>query len=257
MWMPAKTLAKIKKLFGDMPSHPLPAQDGGQPAAGEAGDVHARQQPALRAGFCGLSSAGNGVTGLRGRADSERCAGQPARRPLRDGAGRARRWLPSLRWRRPIPKASVGFGVVALPAGPDPSAGDRGDERKILASYARERRARRSGRGGQTQRDSRRRSFSATLFPGLANVWSTALAAEGRNSPEEDLEAIRKVTLADVNRVAKQYLLNANTITATLKPVPSGAAGRREGLWRGRAVHRRADQAGRAASMGRRRRSIS
>jgi zinc protease len=48
------------------------------------------------------------------------------------------------------------------------------------------------------------------------------LAAEGRKSPDEDVEAIRKVTVADVNRVAKQYLSNANTITATLVPRPTG-----------------------------------
>ena len=65
--------------------------------------------------------------------------------------------------------------------------------------------------------------FQRNSIPGLADVWSNALAAEGRNSPEEDIDAIRKVTLADVNRVAKQYLLNAPTITATLKPVPNGA----------------------------------
>jgi zinc protease len=64
--------------------------------------------------------------------------------------------------------------------------------------------------------------FQRNSIPGLAGVWSTALAAEGRTSPEEDVDAIRKVTLADVNRVAKKYLFNANTITATLKPVPTG-----------------------------------
>ena len=55
-------------------------------------------------------------------------------------------------------------------------------------------------------------------------MWSEALTAEGRNSPDDDLEAIRKVTLADVNRVAKQYLVSSNSITATLKPSPSGEA---------------------------------
>ena len=41
-------------------------------------------------------------------------------------------------------------------------------------------------------------------------------------SPDDDVEAIRRVTLADVNRVAKQYLVSQNSITAILKPVPSG-----------------------------------
>ena len=49
--------------------------------------------------------------------------------------------------------------------------------------------------------------FQRNSIPGLANVWSNALAAEGRTSPDEDIEAIKHVTLADVNRVAKQYLV--------------------------------------------------
>ena len=64
--------------------------------------------------------------------------------------------------------------------------------------------------------------FQRNSIPDLANLWSNALAAEGRTSPEEDLDAIRKVTLADVDRVLRQYLLNANTITASLEPVSSG-----------------------------------
>jgi zinc protease len=66
--------------------------------------------------------------------------------------------------------------------------------------------------------------FGRNSIPGLASVWSDALAAKGRTSPDTDVEEIRKVTVADVNRVAKQYLLHVNTITATLKPVPSGEA---------------------------------
>jgi zinc protease len=64
--------------------------------------------------------------------------------------------------------------------------------------------------------------FQRNSIPGLAGVWSTALAAEGRTSPEQDIDAIRKVTVADVNRVAREYLLNAPVITATLIPKPTG-----------------------------------
>ena len=71
------------------------------------------------------------------------------------------------------------------------------------------------------------------------------------HSPEEDIDAIRKVTVADVNRVAKQYLLNANTITATLKPAPNGAARRRERIRRRRRSHLRAHQACDVAGLGR------
>src|SRR5262249_15546049 len=57
---------------------------------------------------------------------------------------------------------------------------------------------------------------------GLAMEWSQAVAVEGRHSPEEDVEAIRKVTAADVNRLAKQYLDLDHAITAILTPQPSG-----------------------------------
>ncbi len=66
--------------------------------------------------------------------------------------------------------------------------------------------------------------FERNSIPGLASLWSQALAAEGRESPEQDVAAIQRVTLADVNRVAKQYLVMANAVTGTLTPQPSGQA---------------------------------
>ncbi len=119
-------------------------------------------------------------------------------------------------------KASVGYGVVALPADAD-AAGAMTEMRQIIEGYA--------TKGVPADLvDAAKRSeiaqaeFERNSIPGLADVWSSALAAEGRNSPEEDVDAIRKVTLADVNRVAKQYLLNTSTISAILKPAPNGEA---------------------------------
>jgi zinc protease len=57
---------------------------------------------------------------------------------------------------------------------------------------------------------------------GLAMTWSKALALEGRQSPQELVEAIKKVTPADVNRVARQYLNLDQAIVAVLTPEPSG-----------------------------------
>jgi zinc protease len=117
------------------------------------------------------------------------------------------------------PKASVAFGLVALPAGEDAAAAIT-EMRGILAGYARQgvpedlvAAAKRGELAGA--------EFERNSIPGLASVWSTALAAEGRNSPDEDIAAIERVTLADVNRVARTYLADANSITATLQPVPS------------------------------------
>ncbi|MGH9591239.1 MAG: M16 family metallopeptidase, partial [Terracidiphilus sp.] len=117
-------------------------------------------------------------------------------------------------------KASVGYGLVALPAQAD-ATGAVDEMRQILMRYA-------ANGVPQDLVEAAKRSelaqseFQRNSIQGLADVWSNALAGEGRNSPEEDVDAIRKVTVADVNRVAKQYLLNTSTITAFLKPSPSG-----------------------------------
>ena len=119
-------------------------------------------------------------------------------------------------------KASLGFGLVAVPSEAD-ATGALTEMRGILNRYAQ------TGVPADLV-DAAKRSevaeaqFRRNSIPGLASVWSDAVAAKGRTSPDEEVDAIRKVTVADVNRVAKQYLLNANTMTATLKPVPSGEA---------------------------------
>ncbi len=59
---------------------------------------------------------------------------------------------------------------------------------------------------------------------GLAMTWSNALALEGRQSPLELVQAIQKVTPEDVNRVARQYLDPDKAIVAVLTPEPSGKA---------------------------------
>jgi len=118
------------------------------------------------------------------------------------------------------PKASVAFGLVALPAG-EKAAAAITEMRGILADYARrgvpEDLVAAAKRGELASAE-----FERNSIPGLASVWSTALAVEGRNSPDEDIAAIERVTLADVNRVARAYLADANSITATLQPVPTG-----------------------------------
>ncbi len=118
------------------------------------------------------------------------------------------------------PKASVGFAVGVLPAATEPSA-VVASMTAIVSAYAQ--------KGLPLELvDAAKRSeiasaeFQRNSIPDLAATWSQALAAEGRQSPDEDVEAIRRVTVADVNRVAKQYLVADNSITATLVPKPSG-----------------------------------
>lgn len=119
-------------------------------------------------------------------------------------------------------KASVGYSVLALPADSDPASVTQ-EMHKILLDYA--------AHGVPAELvDAAKRGevanaeFARNSIPGLAGAWSQALAGEGRNSPDELVEAMKAVTLEDVNRVAKTYLVDQNSITARLKPVPSGEA---------------------------------
>jgi zinc protease len=66
--------------------------------------------------------------------------------------------------------------------------------------------------------------YSRNSIPDLASAWSSAIADEGRTSPNDDVEAIRAVTVDDVNRVAKKWLDPTHAVTAVLVPRPSGKA---------------------------------
>jgi zinc protease len=218
---PVATLARIKQLYGDIANHPLPAHPAVNltPVKPETFTLDSNLPYVL--GFIayrmpGTDSPDYAATQIL----ADVLASQrgdiygmvPAGKALYASFGVAESY----------PKASVGFGEIALPAGAD-STGPMNEMRQIIESYAQK---------GLSQDlfDAAKRSeiasaeFQRNSIPGLASEWSEALAAEGRNSPDDDIEAIRKVTLADVNRVAKQYLVSANSITATLKPSPSGEA---------------------------------
>ncbi|MGO9012162.1 MAG: M16 family metallopeptidase [Bryobacteraceae bacterium] len=119
------------------------------------------------------------------------------------------------------PKASVGFAAAAVPAAADP-APITAEMKSILAGYA--------AKGVPAELvDAAKKGeiadaeFQRNSISDLAAVWSQALADEGRQSPDDLVEAMRKVTLADVNRVAKTYLSVETAVVATLKPSASGA----------------------------------
>jgi zinc protease len=126
------------------------------------------------------------------------------------------------------PKASAAFGAVAVPSGTDPApvAASMVD---IIDAYAR------NGVPPELVDAAKRGEIASAAFqrnsiPGLAAEWSEALAAEGRQSPDEDVEAIRRVTTADVDRVARRFLVDTNSISATLVPAASGASASSRGF---------------------------
>jgi len=121
-----------------------------------------------------------------------------------------------------LPKAGLGYAAVAFPAGAD-ATNLLQQVRAILSAQLT------NGVSAELVEAAKRRELlSAELernsIPGLAMEWSQAVAVEGRQSPEEDVEAIRRVTVADVNRVAQRNIDLAHAVTAILTPQPSGKA---------------------------------
>jgi zinc protease len=216
---PAATLAKVQQLFGGIPDHAVPARPvvSLRPTKPETFTLDSNLPYVL--GFIayrlpGTSSADYAaaqiLADVLSSKRSDLYALVPSGKALAADFGLAETY----------PLASIGFGLVALPAGSDAS-GVIKEMRGILANYAQK------GVPEDLVEAAKRSEVAAAEFernsiPGLANVWSNALAAEGRASPDDDVEAIKRVTVVDVNRVAKQYLVDQNSITATLKPVPTG-----------------------------------
>jgi zinc protease len=78
--------------------------------------------------------------------------------------------------------------------------------------------------------------FERNSISGLAARWSEALAAEGRESPEQDVEAIRSVTTRVTDGFAKKWLANSNSAVAILKPSAQGKVSAAKGFGGGEKV---------------------
>ncbi len=119
-----------------------------------------------------------------------------------------------------LPKAGLGYAAAAYPA----SANATNLLQQIRAALSQQ--ITNGLAADLVEAAKRREILSAELernsIPGLAMEWSQAVAVEGRESPEDDVAAIRRVTVADVQRVAAQYLDLDHAITAILTPQPSG-----------------------------------
>jgi zinc protease len=121
-----------------------------------------------------------------------------------------------------LPKAGYGFARAAFPHGGD-GTGLVKELKAIIERYCEQ------GFPSDLVEAAKRREvadleFQKNSVEGLASLWSQALAIEGRHSPEEDIEAIKAVVVADVNRVARTYLNNDTATIGLLTPRPAGKA---------------------------------
>ncbi|MGH2361834.1 MAG: M16 family metallopeptidase [bacterium] len=137
------------------------------------------------------------------------------------------------------PNVGVAYALATFPSGGDAKALES-EMRAILAKIAKD--------GvppdlvaAAKLHERRSAEFRKNSISGLATVWSEAVAVNGFNSPDDALARIEKVTVEDVNRVAREYLDLDHAVTAVLtphdsgKPVASGGFGGQEKITLGEA----------------------
>jgi len=118
-----------------------------------------------------------------------------------------------------LPKSGIGYAIAGFPAGGDSTNLLNHVKAILLAEIT-------NGVSAELVEAAKRREIiSAELqknsVSGLASAWSQAVAVENRNSPDDDINLLRAVTVDDVNRVAKTYLDFDHAFSAILTPTPS------------------------------------
>jgi zinc protease len=218
---PATTLAQIKKLYGDIPSRRLPDHP------------RIELQPIKPESFTLPSDLPYVITTVAFRMPGTDSPDYAATRILADVLASQRGDIYGL-----VPagkaldagfelpeayhKASMGMAYAVLPTNANSAQIDVELRRLIQESST-------TGVSAALV-DAAKRSevasaeFQRASIPGLASAWSQAVASEGRLSPQSLVDAIKKVTVADVDRVAKQYLVDRIAVVGTLQPQAFGKA---------------------------------
>jgi zinc protease len=119
-----------------------------------------------------------------------------------------------------LPKAGLGIALAGYPKGADGSA-LVSDIQQIVADDVK------NGLPADLVEAAKAHELANAAFrtnsiSDLAFDWSNAVAVEGRSSPEDDVAEMQKVTVDDVNRVAREYLQPDHAIVAVLTPEESG-----------------------------------
>ncbi len=178
---PTTTLAKIKQLYGPIARRPVPTH------------AEAKLQPVKAESFTLDSNLPYELVFVAVRMPGTDSPDFAAARMLADVVSSQRADLYGLvpagkalgtefGLAESYPKASVGYAAAAVPAGADP-APITAEIKRILSGYAEKGvppalvEAARKGAIASAE-------FQQNSIPDLASVWSQALAAEGRTSPD-------------------------------------------------------------------------
>jgi len=214
---PQKVLKQARKIFGDIPSAPLPARPefNFQPVKPETMKLDTDLpygMTAIAFRFPGMDNPDFAAAQILSDVLSSQ------RGKLYDLVPQGKALSAEFSYET-LPKAGLGYAIAGFPAGAD-STNLLEQVRAILAAEITN-----GAAADLVEAAKRREIINAELqknsVSGLASAWSDAVAIEGRNSPDDDIATIRRVTVADVNRVAKKYLDFDRAISAILTPTPS------------------------------------
>jgi zinc protease len=215
---PQATLTEIKQLFGSIKSKKLPARP------------EIRLQPPKAASFTVDTDRPNGTQMIAMRVPGLDSPDFPALEVLSDVLSSHRfdlyglvpqgKALDAEFLLDPLPKAGLAYANVAFLAGEDPKVTESA-VRAILAKVAKEGVPSELVEAAKIQERSAAQ-FQKNSIGELASIWSDAVALYGLSSPDEDLRRIEKVTVDDVNRVARKYLDLDHAVSAVMLPRGSG-----------------------------------
>ncbi len=215
---PEATLSEVKRLFGAIPAKKLPARP------------RVQLRPVQPISFTVDTDQPAGTLMLATRTPGPRDADYPALEVLADVLSSKRFALYGLVPQGkatgaefaldPLPEAGLAYAVLSFNAGDDAKALEA-QLRGILEGVARDGVPEELVAAAKLQERSEAQ-FQRNSIPELASIWADALALYGLDSPDEDLARIEKVTVADVNRVARKYLDLNHAIVGIMQPRGSG-----------------------------------
>jgi zinc protease len=215
---PPRTVETVKELFGNIPSRPLPIRPEVKLKPLKAAELKIATQGAYGVAIVAYRLPGIG--------DKDYAASQVLSAALTSPRGKLNElaaqgeMLTVFFESIDLPKASGGFATATVATGEDLHQ-KAALLKKVIAEYLIE--------GIPAELVEAVKHYAVTSaeaakdsIPELAEEWSQALALNGYSSPDEELAAIRKVTVDDVNRVARTYLLNDSAITGLVESNTSG-----------------------------------
>ncbi len=215
---PTSTLLEVKRLFGAIPSKTLPPR----PAV--------RLGPPHAATFTMSTDHPNGMAMIAMRTPGLDSRDFAALEVLSDVLDSRRFALFGLVPQGkaldadfsldPLPKAGIAYATVSFAAGQDPKAIES-DIRSILTGVAKHGVPADLVAAAKLQ-ERRAAEFQKNSIADFASDWSDALALYKVRSPNVELARIEKVTVQDVDRVARKYLDLDHAVTAVMLPQGSG-----------------------------------